>query len=63
MQVRKLVKLLKKNGWKKIRQKGSHMIFKKGNNICVVPNHHGDIPTGTLNGILKTSGIVLESTK
>lgn len=63
MQVKKLVKLLKKNGWKLDRQKGSHMIFKKDNKACVVPNHHGDIPIGTLNSILKTSGINLKGTK
>lgn len=48
MTVKKLVKVLEKYGWKKDRQNGSHMIYKKNGIICPIPNHPGDIPPGTL---------------
>jgi len=55
--VKKVVKALGANGWILVSQKGSHMKFKKDNKICIVPNHKGDIPKGTLNQIVKSTGI------
>ena len=56
MKCDELLKLLKKNGWKQIRQKGSHKILKKDGEgqILVFPYHRGkEIPTGTCNRIMK----------
>jgi predicted RNA binding protein YcfA (HicA-like mRNA interferase family) len=41
------------------RQKGSHVLFIHSNlqRRVVVPVHHGDIPKGTLNAILKKAGL------
>ena len=55
--VKKVVKALGANGWILVSQKGSHMKFKKDNKICIVPNHKGDIPKGTLNQIVKSTRI------
>ena len=42
-----------------VRKKGSHMKFKKDSKTCIVPNHKGDIPKGTLSQIVKYTGIKL----
>lgn len=57
MQAKELVKLLQKNGWKKVSQNGSHLKLKKNEMIEIVPIHNKDIPTGTLNAILKRTGL------
>ena len=57
--VKKVIKALEKDGWVLVSQKGSHMKFKKDNKTCIVPNHKGDIPKGTLSQILKYTGIKL----
>ncbi|MBR2833094.1 MAG: type II toxin-antitoxin system HicA family toxin [Bacilli bacterium] len=59
MDVKKVVKVLEKEGWKLDRQKGSHMIFKKDNKTCPIPNHKGDIPKGTLANIIRVTGAKL----
>ena len=33
--------LVKKNGWVQIRQNGSHIIYRKGNQTFPVPYHRG----------------------
>jgi predicted RNA binding protein YcfA (HicA-like mRNA interferase family) len=59
MNVRELLKILKKDGWVEDTQKGSHLhlihALKKGK--VTVPVHGGDIPKGTLNAILKQAGL------
>lgn len=60
MKVREVIKILEKDGWYKISSNsGSHLQFKhhykKGK--VTVPNHIGDIKIGTLNSILKQSGL------
>ena len=57
MVVKKVIKALEKDGWVLVSQKGSHMKYKKGNKICIIPNHKGDIPIGTLSQIIKLTGI------
>ena len=51
-----LFRILKKDGWFEVRQKGSHVIMQhptKSNQI-VVPSHASkEIPKGTLQSILK----------
>ena len=48
-----LLKLLLKNGWKDVRQRGSHHRLKKDNRIEVIAVHGKDVPIGLLNAILK----------
>jgi predicted RNA binding protein YcfA (HicA-like mRNA interferase family) len=59
MSPRKLIQLLRKNGFVFLRQNGSHAVFKKDDRKVVVPIHSKNIPTGTLHGILKDAGIEL----
>lgn len=38
------------------RQRGSHVVMRRGSLGCVVPNHR-ELKVGTLNGILKQAGV------
>lgn len=56
---RKIMKILEKAGWKEIRIRGSHHIFKKEgeNKIVVISTSKNPIPRGTLGNIERQSGI------
>lgn len=56
--VKDVQKRLKKEGFVKERQDGSHEIWKKGNRTVPVPNHgsNKEIPIGTLRNIWKLAG-------
>lgn len=51
-----LIKLLKKAGFKIVRQKGSHVSLQKDNFKTVVPLHH-ELAKGTIMGILNQCGL------
>ena len=55
----KLVKLLVKDGFVYISQKGSHVKLRKGKLIVIVPNHK-EIRKGTLSNILKLTNLDLD---
>lgn len=58
MKPKELIQMLKFNGFIFVRQSGSHAIYKNiDRKMVVVPIHNRDIPTGTLNGILKDAGL------
>lgn len=58
MKPKELIQMLKLNGFIFVRQSGSHAIYKDiDRKMVVVPIHNRDIPTGTLNGILKDAGL------
>lgn len=59
MKVRELVRLLKKDGWVEKAQIGSHLqlVHPTKSGKVTIPVHGGDIPKGTLNAILKQSGL------
>jgi predicted RNA binding protein YcfA (HicA-like mRNA interferase family) len=46
-------------GFTVARQKGSHIVLRKGATGCVIPNHK-EIRVGTLSGILKQAGVSLD---
>jgi predicted RNA binding protein YcfA (HicA-like mRNA interferase family) len=54
-----VVRTLERLGFILLRQKGSHIILRRGPTGCVVPNHR-EIKTGTLSGILKQAGVSVE---
>ena len=57
---REIVKRLKKFGFEFDRQAaGSHEIWYNAltNRYTTIPNHHGDMPEGTLRAILKQAGV------
>jgi predicted RNA binding protein YcfA (HicA-like mRNA interferase family) len=53
------IKALKHLGFDVIRQRGSHIVLRKGSSGCVVPNHR-ELKTGTLSGILRQAGVSTE---
>jgi len=55
-----LLRLLEANGWHVVRQRGSHAICRHRERAgqLTVPTHRGkEVPTGTLNAILKAAGL------
>ncbi|MFO7641452.1 MAG: type II toxin-antitoxin system HicA family toxin [Candidatus Competibacteraceae bacterium] len=50
------VRALQDLGFSIVRQRGSHIVLRKGSQGCVVPNHR-QIKTGTLAGLLKQGGV------
>ena len=56
MSWREVVKVLDRLGYRLVRQKGSHMLFKKDGNLVVVPKHK-EIRPGTLLNIIDQIGL------
>jgi predicted RNA binding protein YcfA (HicA-like mRNA interferase family) len=50
------VKVLEWLGFVCLRQKGSHVVLRKGERGCVVPMHD-EVCQGTLRGVLKQAGV------
>ena len=46
-------------GFTVTRQKGSHVVLRKGNIGCVVPNHK-ELKSGTLAGIIRQAGLSVD---
>jgi len=46
-------------GFSVARQRGSHIVLRRGSTGCVVPNHR-ELKTGTLAGVLKQAGVSVE---
>lgn len=53
------VRALQNLGFSIVRQRGSHIVLRKGSQGCVVPNHR-QIKTGTLAGLLKQGGVSVD---
>ena len=53
------VRALQRLGFEVIRQKGSHIIMRRGASGCVVPNHR-EVKVGTLSGVLRQAGVSAE---
>ena len=53
------VRALEHLGFVVARQRGSHIVLRRGSSGCVVPNHR-ELKTGTLSGVLKQAGISIE---
>lgn len=54
-----VVRALERLGFVVLRQKGSHIVLRRGQMGCVVPNHR-EIKAGTLGGVLKQAGVGAE---
>ncbi len=55
-----ILKVLQRNGFAFISQKGSHIKYRKPGNptlTVIIPADRKQIPTGTFNSILKQSGL------
>ena len=60
MKVREVIRLLNRDGWVMITQKGSHRQFKhpiKRGKVTVPGKESDDVPEGTLRSILRQAGL------
>jgi predicted RNA binding protein YcfA (HicA-like mRNA interferase family) len=60
MKVREVIRLLPQDGWRHVRTRGSHRKFQlpvKPGTVTVAGKLGVEIPAGTLNSILKSSGL------
>ena len=55
-----VVRALEALGFVVARQRGSHIVMRRGATGCVVPNHR-ELKTGTLVGVLKQAGVTQEA--
>ncbi len=53
------IRALQYLGFIVVRQRGSHVMLRKGSQGCVVPNHR-EIKIGTLAGLLKQAGVSVD---
>lgn len=54
-----VVRALQHLGFVVARQRGSHIVIRRGSSGCVVPNHT-ELKAGTLSGVLKQAGVSIE---
>ncbi|HEY5298346.1 MAG TPA: type II toxin-antitoxin system HicA family toxin [Verrucomicrobiae bacterium] len=54
-----IVRALQRLGFEVVRQRGSHIIMRRGSSGCVVPNHL-EVKVGTLAGVLRQAGVSTE---
>ncbi len=60
MKIQEVMDLLTSDGWRLVRQKGSHRQFQhpqKTGTVTVAGKPSVDVPPGTLNSILKQAGL------
>jgi predicted RNA binding protein YcfA (HicA-like mRNA interferase family) len=60
VKVREIIRLIEKDGWRHVRTRGSHRQFQhpvKPGTVTVAGKLGLDVPPGTLNSILKQSGL------
>jgi predicted RNA binding protein YcfA (HicA-like mRNA interferase family) len=53
---KRIIAILEAHGYQRKRQRGSHVVMRKGSSVCVVPNHK-EVKTGTVAGLLRQAGI------
>ena len=54
-----VIRALQRLGFIVLRQRGSHVILRRGSQGCVVPDHR-EVKTGTLAGLLKQAGVSVD---
>jgi len=60
MKVKQLITLIEADGWLQVRQKGSHRQLHhptKSGTVTVSGKPNVDVPSGTLNNVLKQAGL------
>lgn len=57
---RRMVKILEKKGFRFVRQKGSHRLYRKRDLRVTVPMHNKDLKSETLQNILRQAGVKKE---
>jgi predicted RNA binding protein YcfA (HicA-like mRNA interferase family) len=56
---RQAVKVFEALGFSVVRQKGSHVVLRRGDKGCVIPLHK-ELAVGTLRSALKQAGITVD---
>lgn len=54
-----IIRALERLGFVQARQKGSHVVMKRGATGCVVPLHR-EVKIGTLAGLLRQAGVAAD---
>lgn len=54
-----VVRALEQLGFIIVRQRGSHIVMRRGSSGCVIPSHR-ELKIGTLAGLLKQAGVSTE---
>ena len=54
-----IIRALERMGFMRVRQRGSHVMLRRGSAGCVVPDHR-EVKVGTLSGVLKQAGVSAE---
>ena len=59
MDSKTVIRILKKDGWRHDRTRGSHHVFidPKTGKIAVVPHPKRDLPTGTVKNLERMTGL------
>jgi predicted RNA binding protein YcfA (HicA-like mRNA interferase family) len=60
VKVHQAIRLIEANGWRFVRQRGSHRTFRhptKAGSVTIAGRFGSDIPTGTLGSILEQAGL------
>ena len=52
----KLARALERLGFERRRQRGSHLVMRRGSAVCVVPMHR-EVDPGTLRGVLRQAAV------
>lgn len=53
------LRALQKLGFEKVRQRGSHVVVRRGSKGCVIPLH-SELKIGTLSGLLRQADVSAE---
>lgn len=53
------IRVLEQLGFQRVRQRGSHVVLRRGTSGCVIPMHK-ELAVGTLRGALRQAGVTLE---
>ncbi|MCX5670653.1 MAG: type II toxin-antitoxin system HicA family toxin [Planctomycetota bacterium] len=56
---RQAIDVLERLGFRQVRQRGSHVVLRRGAGGCVIPLHM-ELAVGTLRGALRQAGITPE---
>jgi predicted RNA binding protein YcfA (HicA-like mRNA interferase family) len=57
---RQVMAALEKAGFRRVRQRGSHVQYKRGNLLVTVPNHPGDLNPQVLHSILRQAQMTVD---
>jgi len=57
IRTRDVIKILEDNGFKIMRQSGTHLIMRKNEKTVVIPLHKPIIPIGTLKSVERQAGL------